>query len=175
MYLTKKLFLIIVFISLNSNSVALSDVPAFLDFKFILNQSDAGKKAQSFLKSKLNNGIKNLQNKEKKIQEEEKKIIQQKKIISAEDYKKQVNNLRDKVSLLQKERNALLGNVAKQRSKARNDLLKTLNPILKDYMVEKNIKMVIDKKNILLADDELNITKDIMVLLNKKLKSIDLK
>jgi outer membrane protein len=175
MYLTKKLFLIIVFISLNSNSVALSDVPAFLDFKFILNQSDAGKKAQSFLKSKLNNGIKNLQNKEKKIQEEEKKIIQQKKIISAEDYKKQVNNLRNKVSLLQKERNALLGNVAKQRSKARNDLLKTLNPILKDYMVEKNIKMVIDKKNILLADDELNITKDIMVLLNKKLKSIDLK
>jgi len=175
MYLTKKLFLIIVFISLNSNSVALSDVPAFLDFKFILNQSDAGKKAQSFLKSKLNNGIKNLQNKEKKIQEEEKKINQQKKIISAEDYKKQVNNLRNKVSLLQKERNALLGNVAKQRSKARNDLLKTLNPILKDYMVEKNIKMVIDKKNILLADDELNITKDIMVLLNKKLKSIDLK
>ena len=175
MYLTKKLFLIIVFISLNSNSVALSDVPAFLDFKLILNKSIAGKKAQDTLQQQLDSGIKSINSKQKNLLEEEKKIIQQKKIISAEDYKKQVNNLRNKVSLLQKERNALLGNVAKQRSKARNDLLKTLNPILKDYMVEKNIKMVIDKKNILLADDELNITKDIMVLLNKKLKSIDLK
>ena len=41
-------------------------------------------------------------------------------------------------------------------------------------MKEKNIKMVIDKKEVLLADDNLNITKDIMNLLNKKLKSINL-
>ena len=170
-----KSFALIFVLLFSSQSLLFAGSPYYVDFKLILNQSDAGKKAQTFLKNKLEKGIKNLKSKEKKIQEEEKKIIQQKKIISAEDYKKQVNNLRNKVSLLQKERNALLENVAKQRSKARNDLLKTLNPILKDYMVEKNIKMVIDKKNILLADDELNITKDIMVLLNKKLKSIDLK
>ena len=41
-------------------------------------------------------------------------------------------------------------------------------------MKEKNIKMVIDKKDVLLADENLDITKDIMVLLNKKLKSINL-
>ena len=41
-------------------------------------------------------------------------------------------------------------------------------------MNEKKIRMVIDKKNILLADETLDITKDIMVLLNKKLKSINL-
>ena len=41
-------------------------------------------------------------------------------------------------------------------------------------MVEKNIKMVIDKKNLLLADDTLDISKDIMSLLNKKLSSIKL-
>ena len=33
-------------------------------------------------------------------------------------------------------------------------------------------KTVIDKKNVLLADETLNITKDIMSLLNQKLKSI---
>ena len=42
-------------------------------------------------------------------------------------------------------------------------------------MQEKNIRMVIDKKDILLADDELDITNDIITLLNKKLKSINLK
>ena len=41
-------------------------------------------------------------------------------------------------------------------------------------MVEKKILMVLDKKNLLLADDSLDITKDIMALLNKKLKSIEL-
>ena len=39
-------------------------------------------------------------------------------------------------------------------------------------MEEKKIRIVIDKKNVLLADETLNITKDIMSLLNQKLKSI---
>ena len=49
-----------------------ADVPHFLDFKFILNQSAAGKKAQDFLKDKLDKGIKGLKEKEKQIQEEKK-------------------------------------------------------------------------------------------------------
>ena len=55
-----------------------ADTPYFIDFKLILNESNAGKKAQDFLKSKLEKGLKNLKNKEQNIQEEEKKIIQQK-------------------------------------------------------------------------------------------------
>ena len=42
-------------------------------------------------------------------------------------------------------------------------------------MNEKKIRMVIDKKSLLLADENLNITDDIMKKLNSKLKSIDLK
>ena len=41
-------------------------------------------------------------------------------------------------------------------------------------MKEKNIRMVVDKKSLLLADDTLDITKDIIDLLNKRLKSIKL-
>ena len=151
-----------------------ADVPYYLDFKYILNKSDAGKKAQVFLKNKLEKGIKNIQTKEKKIQEEEKKIIQQKKIITSEEYKKKVTDLRSKVSKLQKERNTLLETVSKQRSKARNELLKNLNPIIADFMKEKKIRMVVDKKSLLLADENLDITNDIMAILNKKLKSIKL-
>ena len=151
-----------------------ADVPYYLDFKYILNQSDAGKKAQSYLKKKLDNGIKALQKKEKAIQEEERKIIQQKKVISAEEYKKKVTELRNKVASLQKERDSLLTEVSKQRSKARSELLKNLNPIIKEYMKEKNIRMVLDKKSMLLADESLDITKDIIKRLNDKIKSIKL-
>ena len=151
-----------------------ADVPYYLDFKYILNQSDAGKKAQTYLKKKLDNGIKALQKKEKAIQEEERKIIQQKKVISAEEYKKKVTELRNKVASLQKERDSLLTDVSKQRSKAKSELLKNLNPIIKEYMKEKNIRMVLDKKSMLLADDSLDITQNIVKLLNSKLKSIKL-
>ena len=147
----------------------------YVDFKYVLNESKAGKEAQDYLQKKMDNGIKDLKKKEKAIQDEEKKIIQQKKLISPEEYKKQVTKLREKVSSLQIQRNTLLESVAKQRSKARTELLKNLNPIIKEYMKEKKVRLVLDKKSILLADENLSITKEITDLLNKKIKSIKLK
>lgn len=169
-----KNFLFIVLVFFLSTSLSQADNPFFIDFKYILNESKAGKKAQNSLKTKLENGLNRLKEQEKNIQEEEKKIIQQKKLITADEYKKKINGLRNKVSTLQKDRNKLLEDVSKQRTKARNELLKNLNPILKDYMKEKNIRIVLDKKSILLADENLNITDDIMKILNQKLNSIKL-
>ena len=172
MKIIKTLFFVLSVLFSTNNLYA--DIPHFIDFKYILNESDAGKKAQTSLKNKLNKGIKNLQDKEKKIQDEEKKIIQQKKVISAEEYKKKVTELRKKVNSLQKERSTLLDTVSKQRTKARNELLKNLNPIIKDYMKQNKIRMVVDKKSLLLADENLDITKNIMSLLNNKIKSINI-
>ena len=157
-------------ISILSSNPLSADSPYYIDFKYILNESNAGKKAQDFLKSKLEKNIKSIKEKEKKIQEEEKKIIQQKKLISAEEYKKKVNVLRGKVSSLQKERSSMLDQISKQRNKAKGELLKNLNPILKDYMKEKKIRIVLDKKSILLGDENLDITNDIMNIINQKLK-----
>ena len=41
-------------------------------------------------------------------------------------------------------------------------------------MKEKKIRMVVDKKSLLLADENLDITKEIILVLNKKLKEIKL-
>ena len=170
MKLIIKIFFILTLIILPTQLV--SDTPFFLDFKYILNESDAGKKAQKFLKNRLEKGLKLIKEKELNIQEQEKKIIQQKKVLSVDEYKKKVQNLRSQVSSLQKERNDLLETVAKQRSKARSELLKNLNPLIKEYMNEKKIRMVVDKKSLLLADENLDITEEIIARLNKKLKSI---
>jgi outer membrane protein len=169
----KKLFLSIILLLFLPN-VLMADLPKYLDFKYVLNESEAGKKAQTQLKKELDNGVKDLSKQEKIIQEEEKKIIQQKKILSQEEYKKKVAVLRKKVSDLQKKRSKLLSTVAKKRSKARSELLKNLNPVLKEYMVEKNIRMVLDKKGIILADEKLDITNDIIKKLNAKIKTLKL-
>ena len=169
----KKLFFSIILLLFLPNAL-MADLPKYLDFKYVLNESEAGKKAQVQLKKKLDNGVKNLSKQEKIVLEEEKKIIQQKKILSPEEYKKKVSELRKKVSDLLKKRSKLLNTVAKQRSKARSELLKNLNPVVKEYMVEKNIRMVLDKKGIILADEKLDITNDIITKLNAKIKTLKL-
>ena len=169
----KNLFLtLIIFVALQKP--VLAEFLVYIDFKYILNNSTAGKKAQDVLKKKLDNGIKSLSSKDKSLQEEERKIIQQKKVISQEEYIKKVNDLRKKVTQLQKDRNNLLEKVAKDKNKARNEILKNLNPIIESFMQEKKIRLVIDKKNIILADEKLDVTKEIMKNLNGKLQTIKL-
>ena len=169
----KTLFIILLIFNIQGIKV-FAQTPHYIDFQLILNQSIAGKKAQNELKNKLNSTVEKLNVSQKNLQEEEKKMIQQKKIISPEEYKKKVNELRKKVSDLQKNRSEDLQKIAKQRANAKQELLNNLNPIIKSYMQEKKIRMVIDKKNLILADDRLNITDDIMKLLNAKIKSVKL-
>ena len=168
----KKIFLTLI-ITLWS-SVLFADTTYYLDFNYILNESNAGKKAQTTLKNRLDSGIKSLNGKEKSIQESEKKLIQKKKIISAEEYKKEIQSLRASVAKLQKERSELINSIAKKKKKAKDELLKNLNPIIKDYMIEKKIRMVINKKALVLADENLDITQDIIKIFNTKLKEIKL-
>jgi len=145
----------------------------FLDFKSIIEKSEAGKKANQILKNELDQGIKRLKKTEIELQNEEKNVIKKKNILSAEEYKKQITSLRKKVSALQKERKKTLEAISKKRDKIRKKLLKEINPILKNYMVEKNIRIVIDKKSVLLGDDTLDITSKVLELLNQKLKNIN--
>jgi len=156
------------------SSFLFAETPYYLDFNYILNESNAGKKAQTTLKNRLDSGIKSLNGKEKSIQESEKKLIQKKKIISAEEYKKEIQTLRASVAKLQKERSELINSIAKKKKKAKDELLKNLNPIIKDYMIEKKIRMVVNKKALVLADENLDITQDIIKIFNTKLKEIKL-
>ena len=171
-YLKKIIFVIITIFLTEINLNA--DTPYFIDFQKILNESTAGKKAQSELKTRLNQTVKKLDKTQKDLQEQEKQIIQQKKLISAEEYKKKVDDLRKKVSELQKNRSNALSKISKQRGKAKSELLKNLNPIIQNYMQEKQIRMVLNKKDLILADERLDITNDVMALLNKKIKSVKL-
>ena len=62
-----------------------------------------------------------------------------------------------------------------KKNEARSKLIKTLNPILQKYMNENKIEMIVDKKNILLANSKFDLTDKILKILDKELKSIELK
>ncbi len=155
-------------------SISSAEIPYFIDFSKVLNQSKAGKEAQDFLKKKFESESKKFSNQEKELRKEESELIAKKKLITNEEYQKKVETLRKKVSDLQRNKQNSLTNIAKMRSKARTELLKNLNPIMKKYMEEKKIRVVLDKKSILLGDKNLDLTEEIIELLNKELKSIKL-
>ena len=117
MFYLKKILLCI-FIFFVTQSFALAELPHYVDFKYVLNESAAGKKAQTFLKKTLDDSINSLNKREKSILQEEKKIIEQKKIISVDEYKKKVTDLRKKVSSLRKERKEILESISKKRNRS---------------------------------------------------------
>ena len=146
----------------------------FVDYSKVMNESTAGKKAQNLLKNLLNNSNKKFNETAKKLKDEEKKIISQKNALSKDEYKKKADALRKKVFELNKEREKSIRDVAKKRKKAGDEMLKNLNPILGKYMRENNIAVVIDKKNVLMGDKKFEITSQIIEILNKEFKSINL-
>ena len=66
-----KLFILFTFINLGNLN---AETPYYIDFKYVLNESIAGKKAQKDLKNQLQKGLSQVKTKEKKIQDEEKNM-----------------------------------------------------------------------------------------------------
>ena len=61
------------------------------------------------------------------------------------------------------------------RDNAAKKILDILNLILSEYSAKNSISLIIDKKNIIIGKSELDVTNQIMDLLNKKIKKVELK
>ena len=154
------------------NQFALADNTYFIDFTKVLNQSKAGADAQQKLKKKFESESKKFSKQEENLKKLENELISQKKILSNEDYQKKVDELRKKVAKLQTEKQNSLNGIAKSRAVAKQELLKNVNPILKTYMEQNNIRLIVDKQSVILGDTTLEITDKIIEILNQKLSSI---
>ena len=124
------------------------------------------------LKKKFENQSNKYKKQEIEIRNEETKLIAKKKLITKEEYTKDVQNLRKKVGALQKNKQNSLANIAKSRNDAKKALLKAVNPMIKKYMEDNNIRIVLDKNSVVLGDNTLEITDPIIAILNKELSSL---
>ena len=167
----KLIFIIIFFASYSLTSYA--DTTHFIDFTKVLNSSKAGSAAQQKLKKQFQAQTKKFEKLEKEVRIEETNIISQKKALSPEEYKKKVQALRKKVVEIQKNKQESLNKMSKSRNDAKASLLKAVNPIIKDYMEENKIRLIINKNSVVLGDTNLEITDQIIAILNKKLPSIN--
>jgi len=167
----KKLILIILLLLFHSvNSFA--ENTHFIDFAKVLNNSKPGAEAQKKLKAKVLAESEKFKKLEENVRKEESEIISQKSKLSAEEYKKKVEVLRKKVATIQKDKKDSFTNIAKSRNTAKQALLKAVNPIVKKYMEDNNIRIILEKKGVVMGDTSLEVTDQVIAILNKELPSV---
>ena len=101
-------------------------------------------------------------------------MVSQKNVLSKEDFESKIKDLRSDISNYQRERNKTSNDIAKLRIKASTKLINKLTPILEDYSKKNSIRIIVQKKNIVMGKKEDDITKDILELVNQKVKNIKL-
>ncbi len=167
----KKIIILLIFF-LNTIPSYSNEKIVYLNIEKIMQESVAGKSIITQLKKKRETSISQFKKKEKDIFEKEKKLISQKNILSKEEFENKIKELRKDISDYQKNRNKVLNDIAKKRVKASTNLIKKLTPILEEYSKQKSINLIIQKKHIVMGRKEDDITKDILDLVNQRVKSI---
>jgi len=170
----KKYYFLFFFLFFYTNSFAEEKI-VYLDINFLLIESDAGKYINSELKKINDNNIIEFKKIENSIKNEEVKLLKQKNILKDDEFNSKVNLLREKYKSYQELENTKNNDLKILRDNAAKQLLKIINEILSEYSTKNKISLIMEKKNIVIGKTELDITKNILVLLNTKIKKVELK
>ena len=146
----------------------------YVDIDYIMTNSKVGKNLNSQIEKTHKNNISFFEKKENELKKNEQDIIKQKNIIDKSEFQKKINELRDQASEYRKLRKEKIDKVTKQRLTATGKIIKELKPILAQYADENSISIIIQKKNIIIGKSNLDITPQILSLLDKKISKIKL-
>ena len=139
-----------------------------------MNNSIAGKSITSQLENNHKKNITKFKNIEEELKKEEAEIILQKNIITKEEFEKKIIDLRDKANKFRKERNDNINNLNNQRLEATSKMITLVRPILSEFSDKNSISLIIDKKNIIIGKTLLDITDDILKIIDEKIGKIQL-
>jgi|MDSV01.3.fsa_nt_gb Skp family chaperone for outer membrane proteins len=170
MNLLKRIFFFILILCHPFSLVYANQQISFLDVDAIMKQTIQGKEIVKNLNELNKKNLTLLRSKENKIKDLEKKINNQKNIISKEELKSKIDILQNEVLIFRKEKEKLMKEFDLKKNQELTNFFKKVSPLIQEYIKEKNIDIILDKKNIFMANESSNITKDVVVLLNEKLK-----
>ncbi|MDA9966616.1 OmpH family outer membrane protein [Candidatus Pelagibacter sp.] len=172
----KNIFLSLFFVFLFLiNPVNSDEKISFIDMDKVISTSNPG---LSILKQLKNINDKNstiLNKEEKQLKEKEKKLISQKNIISENDFQNKVNELKSEVNNYNINRNKMIKKFNQLKVENTNNLLKLINPILTKYSNKNKISIILQKKNLIIGKSELDITDEIIKIINNEITDFRIK
>tara|TARA_B110000003_G_scaffold264797_1_gene289955 strand:+ start:447 stop:974 length:528 start_codon:yes stop_codon:yes gene_type:complete len=158
-----------------SNIVKAEQKIVYIDMDFIMNNSLAGKSISKQINDINQVNLKAFKESEENLRSDENKILKQKNVINEEEYRKKVVQLKERIVDYNKQKKIKINNLTKKKISAQAILINSLTPILAEYSKENLITMIVSKKNIIIGKKELDITKDILKIVNTKITNVNLK
>jgi outer membrane protein len=168
------LYIILVF-TISISPVISKQKIVFVDIDRIVSKSNAGSSIFKQLKTINNKNLIILKKEEKKFKEKEKKLVAQKNIISEADFKDNIDELKSEIKNYNKKRNEMIEKFNKSKVENTNEFLKLINLILVKYSNENEISLILQKKNLIVGKTELDITDEIIKLVNKDIINFEIK
>jgi Skp family chaperone for outer membrane proteins len=157
------------------NPVVSEQKIAFINMDKVISTSNAGSSILKQLNDLNNKNLQFLKKEEKKFKEKETKLISQKNIISEADFQNKVNELKSEIKNYNQNRDKMIKEFNKLKVDNTNNLLKLINPILLKFSNDKEISIVLQKKDLVVAKTELDITDDVIKIVNAEVKDLKIK
>ena len=153
-------------ISIVTNSFAEEKI-AFVDLNFVYSNSKIGKKIIKEIENKKKNINKDFNEFKNKLDSEKEKLIAQKNVLAEDEFKKKIkdleNNLKKYNEIISKKNRDLVD----YQNKSKNEFVDKLRSTLEKYAKENSISMILRKEQLLIGENRLDVTKDILDLVNK--------
>ena len=163
------IFILIIFFSATSFSKSNENI-AYIDLDNIVKSTKAGKSIINKLKISKDLALKKFEKKEKELKKVEEDLNKQKNVLSKEELRNKISNFRKEVSSFRKDREKLINDFNKKKVQEFKKFFKEITPLIEDYIREKNIDIVLDKKNLFIANQNKDITNEIIKIIDAKLK-----
>ena len=165
-----KFFLILFFLVLNLNLLYANEKTVFIDIDYLIQNSNVGKKVLNDINNLNQINLDKLKKKNKDLKNIEITIKNKKNIISEEEFNNEVKAFQLKVNNYTNEKNQMVNEFNNYKKNELEKILKLFNPIITNYMKQNSINMILDSKNVFMANAELNLTKNILKIINDEIK-----
>ena len=157
---------LIIFIS-SSNS---DEQIVYLDLNNVISNTKAGKSILNKLEKSKKSALLEFEKKEKDLKKIEEEIKKQKNVISEDEFKKRLVEFRKEIAKFQQDKQKLVTEFNQKKKIEFGEFFKKITPIIEQYVSEKKIDIVLDKKNIFLASKKKDITQEIIKIIDSKIK-----
>lgn len=167
----KKILIFIIFIKcffLSANAEIV-----YLDINYILKNSDVGKSLNSYIDELSKDKLITYKKIENDLIKAEKTILAQQNIINKNEFEKKLDNLSKKINKYKNDRKKTKDELSEIKINNTKKILKMLNPIITKYVEENSITLVLPKKNIIVGKKNLDITNQIIQILDSQPIQLD--
>jgi len=174
MSLLKRISFILIFLSLSINVLKADDKVSYIDIDYILTNTLAGKELLNTLKKEEEIKINKFKSNDDSFKNEEKQILAKKNLVSEKEMNKEMKALQIKFQKYKKVKQKEIDDFKIKRNRNIVNFLNLINPIIEKYMSDNSIYMLIDKKNVFIANKEYDITNNLIELIDNQIKNIEL-